>query len=152
MISNLNKSSWFKKSYILFIILFCFSISILSLIPPELRAEDHEYNHQEMTTNSFIMTRHYIKSEIPSFVHIMFQVTDLSGVGIQNLKKENFDLYEDGKSISPTESALHIKKRQEIPYILKTVLMLDNSMSVGSNLAQIKKSAVDLVDLKLPEQ
>ncbi|MBD3374012.1 VWA domain-containing protein [candidate division KSB1 bacterium] len=152
MISNLTESTMLKKIFILFIILFCFSISILSLITPKLRAEDHESSHQKILAKSYIMPRHYIKSEIPSFIHIMFQVTDLSGVGIQNLKKEYFDLYEDGKSISPTESALHIKKREEIPYILKTVLMLDNSMSVGSNLAQIKKSAVDLVDLKLPEQ
>ena len=86
-----------------------------------------------------------METDIPSFVHVMFQVTDPDGAGIPDLKTSDFELFEDGMPISPTESAMYIRKRAEIPYTLKTVLALDNRSSVESKLDSIKKAAINLI-------
>jgi von Willebrand factor type A domain len=90
--------------------------------------------------------KHTIYSELPSYVSIMFQVTDLNGIGVSNLVTTNFEILEDDQPVSPTESAMQIKNKDIIPYTLKTVLLLDNSLSVGDNLSEIKNSALSLVN------
>jgi len=96
--------------------------------------------------------KHAIETELPSFVNIMFQVTDLNGIGVSNLETSNFEVLENGQPVSPTESAMHIKKKDIIPYTLKTVLLIDNSLSVADNLAEIKNSALSLVNNIVPQQ
>jgi len=92
-----------------------------------------------------------IMTELPCFVIIPFQVTDGNGLGVSNLTTGDFNIYEDGNPVSPTESFPLIKKRQELPYRLKTVLMIDNSASVGANLEEIKNAAKVLVS-KIEDQ
>jgi len=87
----------------------------------------------------------YFDYELPSYVNIMFQVTDMRDSGIADLQTSDFMVYEDGTPYSPTESFPVIRKRENIPYRLKTVLLLDNSASVGANLDEIKSAAVTLV-------
>ncbi|MEA3503657.1 MAG: LamG-like jellyroll fold domain-containing protein, partial [Bacteroidota bacterium] len=88
----------------------------------------------------------------PCFINIMFQVTDMQGNGISTLSTDDFSVKEDGQAVSPTESAMQIRQQDVIPYTLKTVLLIDNSYSVGSNLSQIKEAAKSLVLSKLPKQ
>ncbi len=90
--------------------------------------------------------------ELPSFINIMFQVTDMDGNGVANLTQEDFRVLEDNQPVSPSESAMQIRKQEVIPYKMKTVLMLDNSYSVGSNLSEIKSAAKSLVNNKMPRQ
>ena len=88
----------------------------------------------------------YFDYELPSYVNVMFQVTDMRESGIADLQTGDFMVYEDGFTYSPTESFPIIRKRENIPYTLKTVLLLDNSASVGANLDEIKSAAVTLVN------
>lgn len=88
----------------------------------------------------------YFDYELPSYVNVMFQVTDMGNSGIADLQTGDFMVYEDGVAYSPTESFPIIRKRENIPYTLKTVLLLDNSASVGANIDEIKSAAVTLVD------
>ena len=87
-----------------------------------------------------------VQTELPSYVNIMFQVTDMEGIGVDNLETSDFEVKEDNQPVSPTESAMNIKKKDEINYTLKTVLMLDNSASVTPDLTTIKEAAVSLVE------
>jgi len=100
----------------------------------------------------FILTKHHIETRYPCFVNIMFQVTDMDGNGVKNLTKEDFEVKENFQPISPTESAINVKKKDAVPYILKTVLMIDNSSSVAADLAIIKSAAISLVNSIVPQQ
>mgnify|MGYP006279311521 CR=1 FL=1 len=88
----------------------------------------------------------------PCFINIMFQVTDMQGNGVANLTTEDFEVLENGAPVSPTESAMQIRKQGVIPYTLKTVLLIDNSTSVGDKLSEIKNAAKQLVLNKLQSQ
>ncbi len=88
----------------------------------------------------------------PCFINIMFQVTDMQGDGVSTLSTSDFEVLENDQPVSPTESAMQIRKQDVVPYSLKTVLLIDNSFSVGDNLEEIKSAAKDLVLSKLPNQ
>lgn len=88
----------------------------------------------------------------PCFINIMFQVTDMQGNGVSSLTTEDFEVLENGEPVSPTESAMQIRKQGVIPYTLKTVLLIDNSYSVGDRLSEIKNAARSLVLKKLENQ
>ncbi len=94
----------------------------------------------------FKLIRHEINTVLPSFVNILFEVRDSLDQGVNYLTTDHFEVRENGQVVSPTESAMNIRKRGVIPYSLKTVLMLDNSRSVEPHLEQIKKAAITLVE------
>mgnify|MGYP005844903661 CR=1 FL=1 len=98
------------------------------------------------------MRKYSVLTELPSFVNIMFQVTDMNDRGISDLQTQDFVVYEDNKTVSPTESQMNIKKKDQIPYVLKTVLMIDNSASVAANLQDIKNAATALVNNIVTQQ
>ena len=94
----------------------------------------------------------------PSYVNVIFQLTNWNGNGI-NLPRQIFDqantvfqVKENGVTISPTESFLQIKKIDQVPTKVKTILLLDNSFSVGANLELIKSAAKNLVEGMFDEQ
>ena len=93
-----------------------------------------------------------IETQAPSFVNILFQVRDNAGQGVDFLSTENFEVLENNRAVSPTESALQVRKKNTLPYTLRTVLMIDNSASVSTDLAQIKAAAIDLVRRIVPQQ
>jgi len=93
-----------------------------------------------------------IHTETPSFVNMIFQVLGRDGNGITDITKEDIEVLEDGTPVSPTESALNIKKRDAIPYELRTVIAIDNSPSVAPNLSDIKLAAVSLVQEIVDQQ
>ena len=94
----------------------------------------------------------------PSYVNVIFQLTNWNGNGI-NLPRQIFDqantvfqVKENGVTISPTESFLQIKKIDQVPAKVRTILLLDNSFSVGANLELIKSAAKNLVEGMFDEQ
>ena len=95
----------------------------------------------------FKLIPHRINTELPSFVNILFQVLDSDNWGVTSLATNHFEVRENGQPVSPTESAMHVRKREAITqsYRVKTVLMLDTSTSVEPHLAQIKEAAITLV-------
>ena len=93
-----------------------------------------------------------IETQSPSFVNILFQVRDDAGQGVDFLSTENFEVLENNRAVSPTESALQVRKKDTLPYTLRTVLMIDNSASVAADLAQIRAAAIDLVRRIVPQQ
>jgi len=96
--------------------------------------------------SGYILSKHLIQTQTPCFVNIMFQVSDMENDGIDYLTTEDFEVFEDNQAVSPTESAMTIKKKDAISYKLKTVILLDNSTSVGNNIAEIKTAAIKLVE------
>ncbi len=96
-------------------------------------------------TGAYKLFEDNFTTESPSFVKMMFHVTNEDDVPLTTLTTEDFTVEEDSQPVSPTESAMRIRKQDEMPFTLYTVLMLDNSLSVGSNLAAIKEAAKTLI-------
>ena len=86
-------------------------------------------------------------TSLPCHVNFMFQVADLNKHGFTNLVLEDLRFNEDNRPLSPSESEVKLKKRGSPDYQLRTVLMLDNSASVGPNLQEIKAAAKALLQL-----
>ena len=103
-------------------------------------------NPDDNSEPGYKLVKHTIQTQYPSIVNIMFQVSDMDDKGVDNLITEDFEVKEDDKEVSKTESAMQIRKKDVIPYTLKTVLLLDNSASVGDKLNEIKNAANALVD------
>ena len=103
----------------------------------------------------YILTSHSITTAEPNIVKMLFQVTDFENKGIDNLTINDFEIFEDDESVSIYESNLNITKRQNNPYIIKTVLMLDNSTSISddsNNLQLLKDAAKNFVDNMAAQQ
>ncbi len=107
---------------------------------------------QGTSDQGFVMIDHSISTQLPNFVNILFQVVDLNGVGIDNLTTADFTLLEDNQVISPSESNMQIQKRQQNPYTLQTVLVLDNSTSLTSEISQIRSAALDFINNMISQQ
>ena len=107
---------------------------------------------KSVSADGYIMTQHSFGTELPSYVNVLFQVLDFNGQGIDNLTALDFEVLEDGLPISISESNLTIKKRDETPYTLKTVLLLDNSTSLRSDFTEIKNAAITFVSSLAPNQ
>jgi len=96
-------------------------------------------------TSGYKLIKFHMETELPSYVNIMFEVTDINYIGVADLVTADFRVSEDGETVSPTESFMQIRKRDMIPYSLKTVLLIDNSLSVSSKLGDIKEAADSLI-------
>lgn len=98
----------------------------------------------------YVMKKYSLSTEPPNLVKILFQVLDLEEKGVDNLVRDDFEIYEDGYKISPRESELYITKSEENEYKFKTVLMLDNSTSLTGentgNLELMKTAAKNFVN------
>ncbi len=104
------------------------------------------------TLNGFAMNLYKIQTELPCYVHVMFQVVDLNGKGVDYLTQNDFEILEDGEPISQYESQIEIKKREAVPYKLKTVIMLDNSTSLQNNIEEIRSAAKSFIEKIVPQQ
>ncbi len=104
------------------------------------------------TQPGYVLKTHSITTEEPNVVKMLFQVTDVENKGIDDLTINDFNMLEDGEAVSIYESNLNITKRQNNPYLMKTVLMLDNSTSITddtehpNNLDLLKDAAKGFVD------
>ncbi|MDZ7832272.1 MAG: VWA domain-containing protein [Desulfobacterales bacterium] len=70
---------------------------------------------------------------------------------VRDLIREDFSVYENGQLVNPEDAEINIRKRDAMPtdftYTLKTVLLIDNTPSVGSsNLAYMKDAAKAYVE------
>ncbi|PKL82973.1 MAG: hypothetical protein CVV24_07300 [Ignavibacteriae bacterium HGW-Ignavibacteriae-3] len=97
----------------------------------------------------------YLKSQstaLPNLVQFLFRVVDLNNKGISTLKFSDFELFEDGLPLQ-SESIVEIKKQDELPYKIRTVLMLDNSTSLtDAELISIRNAAVNFIGKIRPNQ
>lgn len=110
----------------------------------------HFSTSQTATTQpGYVLTNHGVTTAPPNIVKMLFQVTDLENKGIDNLTINDFEVSEDGYGVSIYESNMKISKRQNNPYLIKTVLMLDNSTSISdeaNNLQLLKDAAKNFID------
>ena len=90
---------------------------------------------------------------LPSYVNAIFQLRDgndnpmnLPAELVDDPSSNLFIVQENGATVSPTESFLQVKKIDQVPAKVRTILLLDNSFSVGASLATIKDAAKTLVD------
>ena len=109
---------------------------------------------------SFEMIQHIVTSKGPWFADATFQVResyDETDYDVDNpwlnqwtwvtdLAREEMTVVQNGTAINMETSETHLRKRDNLPsaytYTLKTVLLIDNSPSVGSgNLTLIKNAA-----------
>jgi von Willebrand factor type A domain len=107
------------------------------------------------TQPGYILKSHSVATAPPNNVKMLFHVRDLNNKGIDDLTKDNFEISEDGNSISIFESKISITKRENNPFKIKTVLMLDNSTSIGddsNNLQLLKDAAKNFVDNMTEQQ
>ncbi|MBA4407168.1 hypothetical protein C0389_07840 [bacterium] len=82
---------------------------------------------------------------LPNLVNFLFQVVDLDNNGVTNFQTTDFEFFEDGLPLQ-SESAIEIKKQTELPYKIRTVLMLDNSTSLtGIEIDKIRAAASSFV-------
>ncbi|MDA3861526.1 MAG: VWA domain-containing protein [Melioribacteraceae bacterium] len=103
----------------------------------------------------YVLTPYSVTTEEPTIVKMLFQVTDLENKGIDNLTINDFEISEDGYDVSVYESNMKITKRLNNPYLIKTVLMLDNSTSISdesNNLQLLKDAAKSFVDNMASQQ
>lgn len=96
--------------------------------------------------DGYVMNKYSIETELPSYVNILFQVLDIGGEGIDFLQEDAFVVLENDQQISALESALSIRKKEEVDYVFRTVLMLDNSASLTNDLNEIKTAAIAFVN------
>lgn len=104
------------------------------------------------TLDNFYRLKTYEVGVIPKdrMVQVLFQVTDYYRKGVTDLRAEDFIVSENGGRI---DSEAQIRLGQsDIPFSLRTVLLLDISKSVEGLIPQIKAAARALIDSKLPEQ
>lgn len=96
--------------------------------------------------NFFKFDKYLVKSEYPSFVNVMFSVTDKENKGVDYLGNTDFEVLENGAKISPSESFRYVKKLNQVPSKQRTVLMLDKSFSIRNSLPTIKTAALSLIN------
>ncbi|MEW4925036.1 FISUMP domain-containing protein [Algibacter sp. 2305UL17-15] len=106
----------------------------------------------EFAADYYRFEPYFIESNFPSFVDVMFSVTDAKNKGVDYLDNDDFNVLEDDNPVSISETFRYIKKLNQVPYFQKTVIMLDNSSSVAVNLAQIKAAAISLVKKIVADQ
>lgn len=104
------------------------------------------------TQDGFVMIKYAIETELPSFVNILFQVLNLEGQGVDNLTTADFLILENDRPPDTSEMNMKIRKREENPYTLKTILMLDNSTSLEGQIDSIRNAASVFIDNILDQQ
>ena len=70
------------------------------------------------------------EAKLPSIVSVLFQASDQYGNAIAGLQTPDFQVLEDNEAVSETETSLSIVPHEELPFSLRTILMVDNSSSI----------------------
>ena len=97
------------------------------------------------TDRYFKFKNYNIQASKPCFVDVMFSVTDQNNKGVDYLTNSDFSVLEDNAPTSPSETFRYVRKMQQIPSKIKTVLLLDNSTSVAADIEAIKNAAIKFV-------
>ncbi len=86
------------------------------------------------------------EAQPPSVISVLFQATDRYGNALPGLQTSDFTLLEDKQPISENETSLAIVPHQELPFSLRTVIMIDTSSSIlPTDLDKIKTAVVALL-------
>jgi uncharacterized repeat protein (TIGR02543 family) len=95
-----------------------------------------------------------VKTTKPSFVEVLFSVKDNYGRGADYLENKDFLLKQnDIPTSAGSEFHRYINKMDAIPFKIQTVLMLDNSSSMGyADFERMKQAAVELIKSKHEKQ
>ena len=109
-------------------------------------------SNSSTTKEGYALYLDSLQTSLPNTVNVMFHVTDLYGQGITNLTSDGFLVYEDSQPLTQTEFELQIKRYDAVPYIIKTVLMLDNSTSLQNDIDIIRDAAATFINNLLPNQ
>ncbi|REL32815.1 BspA family leucine-rich repeat surface protein [Rhodohalobacter sp. SW132] len=89
----------------------------------------------------------------PSNINVFLSAIDQDGRGISTLTLDDFQLLENGRTIVEAETNLQVAQKGDVESALKTVLLLNNSLSIGEeNIELIKEAAKEFVRNKTPEQ
>lgn len=82
----------------------------------------------------------------PSVISVLFQASDRYGNALPGLQTSDFTLLEDKRPISENETSLAIVPHQELPFSLRTVIMIDTSSSIlPTDLDKIKAAVIALL-------
>ena len=99
------------------------------------------------------------EATLPSIISVMFQAKDRFDNAISGLQTNDFQILEDDLPVSVAETSLSIVPREQLPFSLRTVLMIDTSSSISpSDLDKIKAALLGLIidvngrSLLLPQQ
>ncbi len=95
--------------------------------------------------DSYILYHYNTSTLYPAYINIFMSVETVDGVPVTDLEESDFIIRESGSAVSETESAIRIRKADELPYKLSTVIMLDNSLSIGADLPSVKEAAKVLI-------
>ncbi|MCF7920242.1 MAG: VWA domain-containing protein [Candidatus Cloacimonetes bacterium] len=98
------------------------------------------------------LVSYLVRAEMPCNIDVVYRVTDMADEPVLIYEDDDFTFLEDDAEIDPVESLLEIYKGDEINSTNKTVLMIDNSTSMDSLLADIKLAAYGFVENMLPNQ
>lgn len=105
-----------------------------------------------LSGSGYALLLNKIETSLPHNVNATFQVVDLTGTGVSTLNASNFEVFEDYLPLSKTESELNVVHHNAVYNQIRTVLMLDNSTSVQSDIDKIKTSAKAIVNGIRPNQ
>lgn len=108
--------------------------------------EEDEPNCVEYT-----MTELSVEICEPNCINVLFQVRDSEGRGVVGLTTDKFNVTENDVKVG-TEAGVTVVPNAEIPFVIKTILLLDVSVSVQGLLDQIKAAASSMVDNKATNQ
>ncbi len=85
--------------------------------------------------------------EQPNRVNLFFQITNRNNVGISGKQASDFIVKENGKQVG-SESQVSIKPEGTVDVLVKTILLIDNSISLEADLSKIKEAAIALINQK----
>ncbi|MBN1558637.1 VWA domain-containing protein, partial [candidate division KSB1 bacterium] len=96
------------------------------------------------TPTSFVLTKHLVTTELPNFVTVLMQVTDLAGKGVDFLTVDRFQIEEQGQRLDNGMVSAYVLKKTSMNYNVRTKILIDNN--AGTNLDLLKKGAVKVVE------
>ena len=120
----------------------------VTLAPGQCLLKKVDYNptdYYELKVLKDIYGNNQITVETPHQVNILFQILDYKNIGVPGLTTDKFIIKENDQVIGSEASAV-IAPFGDIPTEIKTVLVLDNSISVTDDLDKIKEAAIALIN------
>jgi surface protein len=122
-------------------------------IPNTTIQSDNEPNFFNVKADFVRLSADTVFATRPSNVNIFLSARDQDGRGVTTLELDDFQLLENGRTIVEAETNLQVARQDMVDSSLKTVLLLNNSLSIGEeNIELIREAAKEFVRNKTPEQ